>query len=98
MLRRTPLRPVSPRRRAAEPARRRCIAAVRKRSQGFCEGRVAGVCTGTATDVHEILLRSQGGSVTDPANCLDLCRACHSYAHAHPAIACELGLIQRRNG
>jgi hypothetical protein len=47
-------------------------------------------------DVHEILPRSAGGSLTDPANLLCLCRGCHMYLHAHPAKALALGLKRSR--
>ena len=47
-------------------------------------------------DVHEILPRSAGGSLTEPGNLLCLCRGCHMYLHAHPARAMELGLKRSR--
>jgi 5-methylcytosine-specific restriction endonuclease McrA len=103
LARRTPLRPRKPmrrqsaRKRAERGPRARCVAAVRARSGGLCEGRVPGVCTGTATDVHEVVSRARGGSVTDMANCVHLCRDCHSWAHNHPAIAATLGLLKRRS-
>lgn len=47
-------------------------------------------------DVHEILPRSAGGSLTDPGNLVCVCRPCHMYLHAHPARALELGLKKSR--
>lgn len=47
-------------------------------------------------DVHELLPRSAGGSLTDPANLVCLCRGCHMYLHAHPKRAMELGLKKSR--
>jgi hypothetical protein len=91
------MRRQSARKRAERGPRARCVAAVRARSGGLCEGRVPGVCTVTATDVHEVLSRAQGGSITDPANCLHLCRDCHVFAHNHPAKAYALGLLKRRS-
>ena len=49
-------------------------------------------------DVHEILPRSAGGSLTDPANLKCVCRPCHLYLHAHPKRAMELGLKRSRYG
>jgi hypothetical protein len=49
------------------------------------------VCTGPATDLHHRQRRRDGGH--NPVNCLDLCRACHGHAHAHPVIAREHGWI-----
>ncbi len=41
----------------------------------------------TAVDVHEILPRSAGGSMTDPENLADLCRVCHTWVTEHPKLA-----------
>jgi hypothetical protein len=38
-------------------------------------------------DVHELLTRGRGGSITDEANCVALCRGCHDWIHLHPAQA-----------
>jgi hypothetical protein len=50
-------------------------------------------CTGLATDPHEPLTRARGGSITDPANIVPACRACHDAAHAHPAEAERRGWL-----
>jgi 5-methylcytosine-specific restriction endonuclease McrA len=102
LARRTPLRPRKPmrrqsaRKRAERGPRARCVAAVRARSGGLCEGRVPGVCTGTATDVHEVVSRARGGSVTDMANCVHLCSQCHRHVHTHPLESYANGLLKRR--
>lgn len=70
-------------------------AAVRVRSRGYCEGAVSGVCTGMAAHCHHVRLRSQGGT-NEGGNLLDLCFACHEWAHRNPADAARLGLIARR--
>lgn len=49
-------------------------------------------CTGRSVDVHEKLARSAGGSILDPANCLCLCRPCHSFVGDRPLEALALGL------
>jgi hypothetical protein len=45
-------------------------------------------------DVHEVLARSQGGSITDPANCLGVCRPCHDFITRNMNIARCLGLAK----
>lgn len=56
---------------------------VRGRSGGRCEllGRHA-----EATDYSHRYPRGRGGRWT-PANALDLCRSCHAWLHANPALA-----------
>lgn len=49
-----------------------------------------------ATDVHEMLRRSAGGSITDDANVLAVCRRCHTWIHANPAQAIALGYLKSR--
>lgn len=70
---------------------------VRERSEGLCEGHVAGVCTRFASHVHHRRLRSQGGS-NEPENLLHLCASCHSWCHRHPVLAEHLGLLETRGG
>jgi 5-methylcytosine-specific restriction endonuclease McrA len=62
-------------RRARDKARRECRAFVIARDGMRC--RRCRVYGGLALDVHELTRRSHGGSITDPANCVALCRACH---------------------
>lgn len=50
-----------------------------------------------ATDVHELIRRSQGGSILDEANILAVCRKCHNRIGAYPQLAFDLGLAQRGN-
>lgn len=47
-----------------------------------------------STDVHEPLLRSRGGDPLDPAQCVALCRPCHSWIHANPAEATAGGWMR----
>lgn len=44
-------------------------------------------CTGHAVDVHELLSRGRGGSITDRANCVTGCRHCHDKVTQNPAEA-----------
>ena len=52
-------------------------------------------------DVHEIIRRSQGGSILDEENCMAVCRACHQRIGNYPKLAFDLGLAKHgweRNG
>lgn len=40
-----------------------------------------------ACDVHEIVSRARGGSITDRDNLALLCRLCHDWVTTHPAEA-----------
>jgi hypothetical protein len=57
---------------AESPARK----AVYGRSNGDCEIRIPGVCTGRGTEWHHRRFRSQGGPWA-PSNGLHLCGSCH---------------------
>lgn len=61
----------------------------------MCEvaGATGGRCSGAAVDVHEKLMRSAGGSITDIDNLMTVCRACHLHLHSHPVKARELGFL-----
>lgn len=47
-----------------------------------------------STDVHELVRRSQGGSILDETNVLAVCRKCHNRIGQYPALAFELGLAK----
>lgn len=53
-------------------------------------------CQGTSQDVHEALARSAGGSILDEANCMTVCRQCHTFIGDNPRIAMALGLRKSR--
>ena len=40
--------------------------------------------TNPSVDVHEIVSRARGGSITDPLNLVCLCRLCHGWVTTHP--------------
>lgn len=46
-------------------------------------------------DVHELVRRSQGGSILDENNVLAVCRKCHERIGREPNLAFELGLAKR---
>lgn len=45
-------------------------------------------------DIHELVRRSQGGSILDEENLLAVCRRCHQRIGNSPALAFELGLAK----
>ena len=47
-----------------------------------------------SVDIHEIVRRSQGGSIIDESNLMAVCRKCHSRIGNYPALAFELGLAK----
>ena len=56
------------------------------------EGFVAcAMCGGRADDLHELRSRARGGDITDPENCVPLCRRCHSRVTTEPAWAAANG-------
>jgi hypothetical protein len=92
------LRPVSRAKRKQGRQRAACLAAVRERSGGRCELKVPGVCTTWGTEGHEPAKRSHGADITNPAEVLWSCPACHAWAHANPKAACAMGiLIQKKD-
>lgn len=44
-----------------------------------------------STDVHEPRMRSRGADITDPEQCVALCRPCHRWTHDNPAAATAEG-------
>ena len=74
--------------RAKAAARQRCVAAVWKRAERFCEVCHVWLLKPSETDnplaighVHEIIPRSRGGDPTDPDNCILACPKCHAREH-----------------
>jgi len=45
-------------------------------------------------DVHELVRRSQGGSILDEDNVLAVCRVCHVRIGNYPELAFQLGLAK----
>ena len=90
-MKRSRLNPVSSKRMLLNRERRQFVSDV-LRMRLMCEARIAG-CTMTPSDVHEIVPRSAGGSILDPANVLALCRPCHHYITVNPAFGYEHGFL-----
>jgi len=91
-MKRSPINPVSKKRRGVLTERNKTRNIVLGRAE-YCEASIEAVCWTTPTDVHEIKTRARGGSITDPDNCLALCRACHSFITDNPAWALEHGYV-----
>lgn len=85
----TPIAPVSKKRRAENRTRRNVAYA----TFGDAPACAAPGCGRLADDVHEPLTRARGGSITDPANMVPLCRPCHTEITLGPAWAYDLGLL-----
>lgn len=47
-----------------------------------------------SNDVHEIIRRSQGGSILSEDNLMTVCRKCHQRIGNYPQLAFELGLAK----
>lgn len=45
-----------------------------------------------SVDIHEIVRRSQGGSILDEKNLLSVCRQCHNRIGNYPQLSFDLGL------
>jgi hypothetical protein len=88
-MKRAPLAKMSAKAKANVTPRRKCLAIVRGRNGGFCE--FPG-CVAAMRDGHERLARSQGGSSTDPANVIGLCRRHHEWVTENMNKARKMGL------
>lgn len=47
-----------------------------------------------SVDVHELVRRSQGGSILDESNLMCVCRSCHTRIGNNPQLAFDLGLAK----
>lgn len=87
-LKRTRIAPVSAKR-AAENRERRAVL-----REMFGDGSVCQRChRAEATDPHEFVPRSAGGSITDRENIVGLCRLCHEAVHSSPEQAYAEGWL-----
>ena len=88
-MKRTPLRQVSKKRQAENRERKKLIESL---GSPRCF-----VCGAPADDLHELLSRARGGSITSPENARPVCRPCHSRITTEPAWAEEHGYALRRH-
>lgn len=91
-LKRSQLNQVSSKRRAENRVRTGVLADKRATGQG-CEAKAIKECTNAMDDGHEIVTRGRGGSITDSANVITVCRTCHSWISEHPKEASCMGLV-----
>lgn len=90
--RRTRIRAVSKKRAALNRERRKMAEARWPDGPPMC---AVPECNRPADDLHEILSRARGGSITDPANTAPLCRPHHTViTDTEPAWAYSLGLLR----
>ena len=106
-MKRSPIAPTSKKRVALLRERRKLTDAMKREGPVLCEF-VEWVyydfsemhhpekCWRRADDLHEIVSRARGGSVTDPENTIPLCREHHRWVTEHPLEATELGLLRRK--
>ncbi len=88
------LAPVSKARAAENRERRKVLAEIAEEHPG-CAASLP-MCTGWAQDGHEVLTRARGGSITDRANIIGVCRPCHDEITepSDPGLMYELGLLR----
>ncbi len=94
-MKRTRLRPVSAKRRK-EQARRRANMVAAFGETPACAIAWDDRCRGWADAPHELRKAGQGGSRTDPANCLPACGPCNSAIEDHPNEAHRRGFVIRQ--
>lgn len=85
----------------AEQRKRRPFLLQLERERGpLCEaqGKASPTCQGFWSDGHELVRRSQGGDPLDPDNVILVCRMCHDWIGANPALAIEHGLAKKGVG
>jgi hypothetical protein len=86
------MRPVSAKRAAQIPERRR-LREQQLLTHPLCEARIDGLCGRRATDVHELINRSQRATAwLEPELFVSLCRSCHGYVTTQPLWARKHGL------
>ena len=66
---------------------------LRKKLTDSMQGAPCVRCGERADDAHEILSRARGGSITDRANIVPLCRKDHDWVTTHPIEAHAEGLL-----
>jgi hypothetical protein len=90
--RKSSLKPVSAKRNSSMADYKRAKKEIMQRSNGACEARVPGVCTGGAEHAHHKRRRSKGGK-DEAANLIAVCFHCHEWIHTHPGAAVDAGLL-----
>ena len=60
----------------------------------YCAAHIPNICSRWATEIHEPILRSAGGSILAADNSVAICRMCHRWVHDNVAEAKKMGLIK----
>lgn len=95
-MKRSRIKPVSDKRRKVNADRRELIKDIIKERGPLCEAQIPIVCTGLASDAHEVLTRARAGSdkwLLTPENILLLCRQCHTFITENDAWSKENGFL-----
>lgn len=90
-MKRVALRPQSRKRQAEQRERRKMIASMLREGPVLCV-----MCGGRADDLHEVVSRARGGSISSRENTVPLCRRDHDWVTAHPLEAQGMGLSARK--
>ena len=83
------MRAVSRKRAAELRKRRRIIERMKADGPVLCQR-----CGQRADDLHELRSRARGGSVSDPENCVPVCRTCHDWIGTHSIQATAEGWMR----
>lgn len=86
----------------AEYVERRALVAKMLNERRYCEAcpvfakhdNVVTYIRKGSVDIHELVRRSQGGSILDESNCMAVCRECHMRIGNYPELAFQLGLAK----
>ena len=107
-MKRSPIAPVSKKRRKENRKRKKLTDSMKANGPVMCQflqrvpvddhSYCVDGCGFRADDLHEVVSRARGGSITDPENCVPLCRQHHRWVTEHPLEAAELGLSKRKEG
>lgn len=92
-LQRTRRLPYRSRKMAATYVTRRELVADLLERFPICQIQWDGGCQHLSVDVHELLSRGRGGSITDKANCCTGCRYCHDAVTQNPTTAEARGFL-----
>jgi hypothetical protein len=91
-MKRSRINPVSKKRSEAIPERQE-LRRIQLSRKPHCEARIDNICQRRATDVHEVINRSQRSTAwLEPELFVSLCRSCHAMVTINPDFANRHGL------
>lgn len=99
-MKRTPIRQRSAKKAVEVRARIKFLLKLERDRGPICQaqGAASPACQGFWSDGHELVRRSQGGDPLSADNVILVCRLCHDWIGANPALAIERGLAKRGLG